>query len=214
MSSCNLQCKLDLAHITTHARNVEYNPRRFTGAILRVREPRSTVLLFTTGKMVVTGTKSEDDARTVARKVAKITQKLGFPVSFTEFKVQNMVATGDTGFPIRLEGLAAEQRSVCSYEPELFPGLIYRMPAPRVVVLIFVSGKIVITGARTRSTILQATETIYPLLYRYRKGAAAAAAAAAGGGAASGAGMDAGGYLLEDGGGGEVDGGFDYDETY
>jgi hypothetical protein len=64
----------------------------------------------------------------------------------TGFRIQNMVATGDCGWPIRLEGLADEHSKFSSYEPELFPGLIYRMEAPRMVLLIFVSGKVVVTG--------------------------------------------------------------------
>jgi hypothetical protein len=75
------------------------------------------------------------------------TQMLGFNAAVHSFKIQNMVATGDCGFPIRLEGIAHEHSKFSSYEPELFPGLIYRVETPRIVLLIFVSGKIVVTGA-------------------------------------------------------------------
>jgi len=98
--------------------------------------------------MVVTGAKSEDDSRLAARKYARIIQKLGFEAQFTEFKIQNMVGSCDVKFPIRLEGLAFAHGHFSSYEPELFPGLIYRMVKPKVVLLIFVSGKVVLTGAK------------------------------------------------------------------
>ena len=115
---------------------------------------------------------------------AKIVSKLGFPAGFKEFKVQNMVGSVDVRFPIRLEGLAYAHGFFCSYEPELFPGLIYRMKAPKVVLLIFVSGKVVLTGAKAREDIYSAFEAIYPVLQEFRKGDAiphpAAAAAAAG----------------------------------
>lgn len=73
---------------------------------------------------------------------ARIIQKLDFPVQFTDFKIQNMVGSCDVRFPIRLEGLAYKHSHYSSYEPELFPGLIYRMVQPKVVLLIFVSGKV------------------------------------------------------------------------
>ncbi len=77
---------------------------------------------------------------------AKIVQKLGFPATFREFKIQNIVGSCDVKFPIRLEGMLMGHKSFANYEPELFPGLIYRMVVPKVVLLIFVSGKVVLTG--------------------------------------------------------------------
>lgn len=81
MSTVNLGCKLDLKKIALHARNAEYNPKRFAAVIMRIREPRTTALIFSSGKMVCTGAKSEEDSRLAARKYARIVQKLGFPVS-------------------------------------------------------------------------------------------------------------------------------------
>lgn len=78
----NLNCKLDLKKIALHARNAEYNPKRFAAVIMRIREPRTTALIFSSGKMVCTGAKSEEDSRLAARKYARIIQKLGFTVSF------------------------------------------------------------------------------------------------------------------------------------
>ena len=137
---------------------------------MRIRDPKTTALIFASGKMVVTGAKSEDDSRLASRKYARIVQKLGFDAKFSEFKIQNIVGSCDVKFPIRLEGLAYSHGQFSSYEPEvrisdvihflrandlpqLFPGLIYRMIKPKVVLLIFVSGKIVLTGAKvtTRS---------------------------------------------------------------
>ena len=141
---------------------------------------------------VCTGAKSEDAARLACRKYAKIIQKLGFPASFKDFKVQNIVGSADVRFPIRLEGLAYAHGFFCSYEPELFPGLIYRMKSPKVVLLIFVSGKVVLTGAKAREDVYQAFDAIYPVLQEFRKAdaaphpASAAAVAAANAGSANG----------------------------
>lgn len=165
----NLACKLDLKKIALHARNAEYNPKRFAAVIMRIRDPRTTALIFSSGKMVCTGAKSEDTAKLAARKYARIVQKLGFPARFLDFKIQNMVGSCDVKFPIRLESLVLTHSQFSSYEPELFPGLIYRMVKPRIVLLIFVSGKVVLTGAKVRTEIYEAFENIYPILKGFRK---------------------------------------------
>ncbi|KAG7466498.1 hypothetical protein MATL_G00165370 [Megalops atlanticus] len=112
---------------------------------------------------------SEEQSRLAARKYARVVQKLGFPAKFLDFKIQNMVGSCDVCFPIRLEGLVLTHQQFSSYEPELFPGLIYRMVKPRIVLLIFVSGKVVLTGAKERSEIYEAFENIYPILRGFRK---------------------------------------------
>lgn len=169
VATVNLDCRLDLKTIALHARNAEYNPKRFAAVIMRIREPKTTALIFASGKMVVTGAKSEDDSRLASRKYARIVQKLGFDAKFSEFKIQNIVGSCDVKFPIRLEGLAYSHGQFSSYEPELFPGLIYRMIKPKVVLLIFVSGKIVLTGAKVREEIYTAFNTIYTVLCEFRK---------------------------------------------
>jgi transcription initiation factor TFIID TATA-box-binding protein len=140
--------------------------KRFAAVIMRIRDPKTTALIFASGKMVVTGAKSEDDSKLASRKYARIIQKLGFNAQFTDFKIQNIVGSCDVKFPIRLEGLASKHHNFSSYEPELFPGLIYRMMKPKIVLLIFVSGKIVLTGAKVREEIYQAfvsfSSTHYP----------------------------------------------------
>lgn len=192
MSTVSLGCELDLQKINFRTRNAEYNPSRFHGVVMRIRYPRCTALIFRSGKLVCTGAKNESDAHLGARKFARIIQKLGFTVrpwksisifpnclihflgllfqiKFLDFKVQNLVATVDLRFPIRLEKLNQMHQQFSSYEPELFPGLIYRMVKPRVVLLIFVNGKIVFTGAKTRGDIHESLENIYPILQSFRK---------------------------------------------
>ncbi|KAL6203854.1 hypothetical protein ACLB2K_027553 [Fragaria x ananassa] len=194
VSTVNLDCKLDLKTIALRARNAEYNPKacvltialeiyRFAAVIMRIREPKTTALIFASGKMVCTGAKSESQSKLAARKYARIIQKLGFDAKFKDFKIQNIVGSCDVKFPIRLEGLAYSHNAFSSvsiplcldvvavgwYEPELFPGLIYRMKQPKIVLLIFVSGKIVLTGAKVRSETYEAFENIYPVLIEFRK---------------------------------------------
>merc|ERR1712130_423094 len=169
VATVNLEARLDLKTIALHARNAEYNPKRFAAVIMRIREPKTTALIFASGKMVITGAKSEDDSRLASRKYARIIQKLGFEARFSEFKIQNIVGSCDVRFPIRLEGLAYSHGVYSSYEPELFPGLIYRIVKPKVVLLIFVSGKIVLTGAKVREEIYTAFNLILPVLSEFRK---------------------------------------------
>ncbi|KAJ7349064.1 TBP-domain-containing protein [Mycena albidolilacea] len=119
---------------------------------MRIRDPKTTVLIFASGKMVGAGAKSENDSHLASRKYARIVQKPSCNVKF----------------PIRLEGLAYSHGRFSSYEPELFSGLIYRMIKPKVVLLIFVSGKFVLAGAKVRET-HTAFNTIYTVLYEFRK---------------------------------------------
>lgn len=136
---------------------------------MKIRNPKTTALIFSSGKMVCTGAKSEDASKKASKKYAKTIKNMGFEVRFTDFKVQNIVASADVGFAIRLESLSHRHTDFCQYEPEIFPGLIYRIYQPKVVVLIFVSGKIVLTGAKTREQINDAYNCILPILQMHRK---------------------------------------------
>ena len=181
VSTANLGCELKLRTIALQAQNAEYNPKRFAAVIMRIREPKTTALIFSSGKMVCTGAKSEDDSKKASRKYAKIIKSLGFNVEFKDFKVQNIVGSCDIKFQIHLNklnmhlgrlnssrGYKKDKKYVCHYEPEIFPGLIYHMNEPEIVLLIFVSGKIVLTGAKQKSQIFEAFDKIFPLLKKFR----------------------------------------------
>ena len=169
MASTDLNCPLKLKEIALHARNAEYNPRRFAAVIMRIKEPKATGLVFASGKMVCTGARSEESARIASRKFARTIQKLGFPVSFTQFKIQNVVGTSNIGFALDLEKISNIQANMSTYEPEIFPGLIYRMLEPKVCIMMFVSGKLVFTGAKSKSDTDEAFLKIMPLLETCRK---------------------------------------------
>ena len=169
VSTADLCCKLELRKIALQAKNAEYNPKRFAAVIMRIRQPKTTALIFASGKMVCTGAKSEQDSRTAARTYAKMISKLGYNVKFTNFTIQNIVGSCGVNFNISLEGLYASNGKHCSYEPELFPGLIFKMVEPKIVLLIFVSGKIVLTGAKKKEQIYEGFKIIYNLLVKYKK---------------------------------------------
>lgn len=117
------------------ARNAEYNPKRFVAVIMRIRKPKATALVFQSGKIVVTGSKNEYESRLAASKFCRILQRLGYShIRFMDFTIQNIVGSADVRFPIKLEHLCNDNSFYASYEPELFPGLVYRMPDPKVCI--------------------------------------------------------------------------------
>ncbi|KAL1463270.1 hypothetical protein WDU94_015037 [Cyamophila willieti] len=169
VGTVSVGCPLDLNHINARVRYSEYNPGKFHGLIMKILSPRATCLTFQSGKLLIVGTKHEQDCKLATRKFAKIIQQIGYPVKYSGFKIHNIVCTCDVRFPVKLEALHHLHSQFSSYEPELFPGLIYRMVKPRVVLLIFVNGRIVITGAKCREELHEAFDNIYPVLKSFKK---------------------------------------------
>eukprot|EP00127_Corallochytrium_limacisporum_P003840 Clim_evm54s153 gene=Clim_evmTU54s153 len=173
VATLDLNKKLDLSMISQKCKNTEYNPKRFAAVIMKQREPRTTALIFATGKLVVTGAKSEKDAILGAKKFTKaICQalKMSKVSDYSSFKVQNIVGSVNLGFRIELQKMSAEDNDqIASYEPEVFPGLVWKMVEPKVTLLVFGSGKVVLTGAKYEKDIIDAFELIFPALQQYRK---------------------------------------------
>jgi transcription initiation factor TFIID TATA-box-binding protein len=147
--------KIDLNQIARRHADVEYNPERFPGLVMRIEKPRATILIFSTGKMVVTGLRQAAEAPRVVEKVVKNIRKAGIKVSNPEITIQNIVASGDLHTNIDLN-MAAIVMEYAMYEPEVFPGLIYRMQDPKTVFLIFSTGRIVCTGAKKKEIVREA----------------------------------------------------------
>ena len=147
--------KIDLNIIARKYAEVEYNPERFPGLVMRIEKPRATILIFSTGKMVVTGLRKAAEAPKVVEKVVKNIRKAGIKVSNPEITIQNIVASGDLHTNIDLN-MAAIVMEYAMYEPEVFPGLIYRMQDPKTVFLIFSTGRIVCTGAKRKDIVRDA----------------------------------------------------------
>ncbi|MBD3195879.1 MAG: TATA-box-binding protein [Candidatus Lokiarchaeota archaeon] len=144
--------KIDLNQIARKQADVEYNPERFPGLVMRIEKPRATILIFSTGKMVVTGMRKASEAEEVVDKTVKRIKKAGIEVSNPEIVIQNIVASGDLHTNVDLN-MAAIVMEYAMYEPEVFPGLIYRMQDPKTVFLIFSTGKIVCTGAKNKEVV-------------------------------------------------------------
>ncbi|TFG22503.1 MAG: TATA-box-binding protein [Promethearchaeota archaeon] len=153
--SVELTEKIDLNQIARKHAEVEYNPERFPGLVMRIEKPRATILIFSTGKMVVTGLRKAVEAPRVVEKVVKNIRKAGIKLSNPEITIQNIVASGDLHTNIDLN-MAAIVMEYAMYEPEVFPGLIYRMQDPKTVFLIFSTGRIVCTGAKKKEIVKEA----------------------------------------------------------
>ena len=151
--------KIDLNIIARKHADVEYNPERFPGLVMRILKPKATILIFSTGKMVVTGLRKANEAGQVVEKVLKNIRKAGIKVSNPEITIQNIVASGDLHTNIDLN-MAAIVMEYAMYEPEVFPGLIYRMQEPKTVFLIFSTGRIVCTGAKKKEIVREAVKKL------------------------------------------------------
>ncbi len=147
--------KIDLTKIARKFEDAEYNPERFPGLVMRITSPKATFLIFSTGKMVITGLRRADEASLGVKKIIKSIKNAGINVSNPEITIQNIVASGDLHTFIDLN-MAAIVMENAMYEPEVFPGLIYRMKEPKTVFLIFSTGKVVCTGAKNKKFVKEA----------------------------------------------------------
>ena len=167
VATASLGQKLDLMAIMKVFRNVEYRPKKFPGLVFRLKRPKTATLMFSTGKMVCTGAKSEKLARSAIRKVVRELKNNGIIIlGKPEIMIQNIVATANLHGKVDLEAAADIMENVM-YEPEQFPGLIYRMGDPKVVILIFTSGKLVCTGGKSAEMVDVAVAKLYGILEDY-----------------------------------------------
>ena len=159
-----LENTLDLNLIEARIPDVDYNPDQFPGLVYRLQSPRITALVFKSGKMVVTGAKSVKQLVWAVKTILKKFMTKGIVIQGRpQIQIQNIVASANLNVLVDLEK-AAFVLPHSMYEPEQFPGLIYRMEKPRVVLLIFSSGKMVITGAKRENEVFDAVNNIYNIL--------------------------------------------------
>jgi len=161
VSSVTLNQKIDLNAVVKGNPLVEYRPEKFPGLVFRLKKPKTAILIFSTGKMVCTGAKSEKESKRAVMKVVKELKKSGIViVGKPEINVVNIVASANLLGRIELEDCAYSLGKTM-YEPEQFPGLIYRMDNPKVVILLFASGKLVCTGATKEEDVYIAVDNLH-----------------------------------------------------
>ena len=167
VASASLDQKIDLLAIMKVFRNVEYRPKQFPGLVFRLTRPKTATLIFGSGKMVCTGAKSEKMAKRAVNKVVRELKNNGIIIlGKPKIVIQNIVASANLHGKIDLETAADIMENVM-YEPEQFPGLIYRMGDPKVVMLLFASGKLVCTGAKHEDMVKEAVEKLHEILQDY-----------------------------------------------
>ena len=164
VATVTMNQSIDLDAVSRDVPGVEYNPGRFPGLVYRLSKPRTATLIFSSGKMVCTGSKSEEEVHNAVKKVIKNLKERNIVIMVTpEIQIQNIVASADLHAEVNEEKVASLLENTM-YEPEQFPGLIYRMSEPKVVLLIFSSGKMVCTGAKREDEVRVAVEKVYQRL--------------------------------------------------
>ncbi|MEE8402357.1 MAG: TATA-box-binding protein [Candidatus Hydrothermarchaeaceae archaeon] len=160
VASTALGRQIDLEYISATLSGAEYEPEQFPGLVFRLKEPKVTSLMFRNGKIICAGAKSVKDVEAAIEKIVSELRTIGVDVDKTsEIVVQNIVATASVGANLNLDAIAVGLDNT-EYEPEQFPGLVYRMSDPKVVFLLFGSGKMVITGAKSREDAEMAADNI------------------------------------------------------
>jgi len=154
VATASLGKPVSLTKLARMHSNTEYNPEQFPGLVLRVKKPKSAVLVFSSGNLVCTGTKSTSQVRDVIRQVIKQLAKIGVKIT-----VQNIVASGSIELDLNLNILALELENT-EYEPEQFPGLVYKLDNPTATFLLFSNGKLVCTGTKNRNQLEDAMKQL------------------------------------------------------
>ena len=162
VASTGIGQEINLKQATVALDGADYDPKRFPGLVYRTKDPKTAALIFRSGKIVCTGAKSIDDVYKGLEKVFQSLRNIGIDVQGTpEIKVQNIVASADLHSVLNLNaiatGLGLEN---IEYEPEQFPGLVYRLSDPKVVILLFGSGKLVVTGGKKPEDMANAVDRI------------------------------------------------------
>jgi transcription initiation factor TFIID TATA-box-binding protein len=164
VASAALNQTINLKQIVQKFPQAEYSPHVFPGLVFRLKKPKTATLIFETGKMVCTGAKSEKEAIQAVNKVTRELKNHGIPItSKPVVTIQNIVASAELGGEIDLESVVYKLKKVM-YEPEQFPGAVFRMDEPKVVFLIFSAGKLVCVGAKKEQQVYVAVDKIQKLL--------------------------------------------------
>ncbi len=160
VASATLSATIPLNKVVAHLPGTEYEPEQFPGLVYRMKDPSAAALIFNSGKIVCTGANSPEGAREAIDKVLEGVKEAGVDVDeVKDIKIQNIVASAQLDGKLRLNEIAFTLRNA-EYEPEQFPGLVYRIEEPEAAFLLFGSGKIVCTGGRSIDDVNKAVEKV------------------------------------------------------
>ena len=164
--STSLNHDIPLEKMAATLSNTEYNPEQFPGLVIRVKEPKTSALIFSSGKVVCTGARSMDKVEESIKKIIKSLEKINIKITIKpEIKIQNIVASGSVGMDLNLNTLAMKLENT-EYEPEQFPGLVYKLTAAKATFLLFSNGKVVCTGTKSEKEVHAALDMLIVNLKR------------------------------------------------
>lgn len=160
VATTNLERAIPLVKLAEALPNTEYNPEQFPGLVMRIREPKTSALIFSSGRVVCTGAKSMKKVKEAITNIIKNIEKIKVKITVKPKPVvQNMVASGSIGLDLNLNQLAIKLPNT-EYEPEQFPGLVYKLQGTRATFLLFSNGKIVCTGTRSETKLNEAVDLL------------------------------------------------------
>jgi len=169
VATASLNVPVSLTKLARTQNNIEYNPETFPGLVLRIKKPKSAVLVFSSGNLVCTGTKSIVQVKQVIESVIKILRKINVRVKDKpKINVQNIVASGSIDMMLNLNLLALELENT-EYEPEQFPGLVYKLVDPTATFLLFTNGKLVCTGTKNKAQLDESMDQLIKNVKEARK---------------------------------------------
>ncbi|MFC1768906.1 TATA-box-binding protein [Nanoarchaeota archaeon] len=151
--STSLEHDVPLEKMAATLSNTEYNPEQFPGLVLRIKEPKTSALIFSSGKVVCTGARSMEKVEEAVKKIIKSLEKINIKITIKpEIEIQNIVASGSVGMDLNLNVLAMKLENT-EYEPEQFPGLVYKLKEAKATFLLFSNGKVVCTGTKSEKEV-------------------------------------------------------------
>lgn len=166
--SSSLEQDIPLEKMAATLSNTEYNPEQFPGLVIRIKEPKTSALIFSSGKIVCTGARSLEEVDRSIEKIIKSLKKINIDIKIKpKVTVQNIVAAGNIGMDLNLNSLAIKLPNT-EYEPEQFPGLVYKLRGTRATFLLFTNGKIVCTGTKTEDEVYKALEKLIETLKKIK----------------------------------------------
>jgi len=158
--STSLEHDIPLEKMAATLPNTEYNPEQFPGLVIRIKEPKTSALIFSSGKVVCTGARSLEKVHESIKKIIKSLEKINIKITIEpKIKIQNIVASGYIGMDLNLNTLTMKLGNT-EYEPEQFPGLVYKLPKAKATFLLFSNGKVVCTGTKSEEEVHEALDKL------------------------------------------------------
>jgi transcription initiation factor TFIID TATA-box-binding protein len=162
--STSLEHDIPLEKMAATLSNTEYNPEQFPGLVIRIKDPKTSALIFSSGKVVCTGARSMDKVHESIERIIESLKKINIKITIVpKINIQNIVASGNIGMDLNLNNLAMKLDNT-EYEPEQFPGLVYKLMEAKATFLLFSNGKVVCTGTKSEAEVHAALDKLVETL--------------------------------------------------